>query len=397
MRALTLVIVCLAGLFQPVSGGSAEAVGPTAGDHRTVERRASAPTLHQPARRARKVVLKGRAKPRARVVLQVRTKRWKKVRTTRAASRTGRYRIAVKYPRNARRYRVVAGGRASKPRRVVPPTTAAPQPEAAPAPEDACGVRPRRADGSYYECSFSEDFDGSKLDTSKWLVQETWYSGMTSGNNDCYVNDDKTISVRDGSLRLTSRRLLEPFTCRSPFGNFTTTSTAATVVTKDRFAQTYGRFAFRAKMPATAGKPGSHSALWLYPQDHTYGKWPGSGEVDVAEWWSARPERVYPSVHYAKSTAVWSTGPGCAKPTSGSAFHTYAVEWTPTEMRFFYDGKFCWSHDWRPYASGTGSQPFDHPFYMVMTEVWGGDEWNRPDATTPASSTLTVDWARAWR
>ena len=53
-------------------------------------------------------------------------------------------------------------------------------------------------------------------------------------------------------------------------------------------------------MPGT-NVQGAHSALWLYPNSNLYGAWPNSGEIDVGEWYSAIPDHVYPSVHYAWS------------------------------------------------------------------------------------------------
>ncbi|WP_156391645.1 MULTISPECIES: glycoside hydrolase family 16 protein [unclassified Nocardioides] len=381
-RALVVALLCVVALALPVDRAAA-------GGRAT-------PVLDHPAERSASVLFTGRTAPRAVVRLQVRAPgRWQTVRTTRAA-RSGAYRIATTYPSRPRSYRVVSRGRASAVRQVGPRKVAAtPAPVPAPAPTDECGVRPRRADGSYYACSFHDEFGGETLDTSKWLVQETSYSGMSSGNRDCYVNDPATIAVASGTLRVTARRQLEAFTCASPYGDFRTTSTAGTVSTRDRFGQAYGRFEFRAKLPAEPGVPGPHSALWLYPQAHTYGAWPHSGEVDVAEWFSARPGNVYPSVHYAGEVIPESSGGNCAMPTSSSAFHTYAVEWTTQVMRFYYDGRLCYSHVWNPLGL-TRPQPFDQPFNLVVTQVWG-HLWNAPTDQTAASATIEVDWVRAWR
>jgi hypothetical protein len=60
-------------------------------------------------------------------------------------------------------------------------------------------------------------------------------------------------------------------------------------------------------------------------------------------------------------------------------------------MTFSYDGQECFRHSWTPNAPLTGSQPFDQPFNLVMTQTGGYD---RPAGTTV---TLEVDWVRAWR
>lgn len=358
-------------------------------------RRGSAPVLDRPTATASKVVLSGRARPRSVVRIQVRgAGRWVTVRSVRAA-RTGRYRSLVPRAQHARSYRAVSQRRSSVVRRVGPRPAppAPPTPPAPPAPVDACGERPAKAGGGYWSCTFSDDFEGTSLDTSKWLVQETSYSGMTSGHKDCYVDGESSVVVGSGELRMTARRNLEPFTCASPYGDFETRSTASGMATRDRFSQVYGRFAFRARFPAR--EPGSHSALWLYPERHYYGAWPLSGEIDVAEWFGALPEKVYPSVHYAGEQPPLSSGLDCPVATASTAFHTYVVEWTPTLMRFSYDGRVCFEHAWTP-TNVTGSAPFDRPFNLVLSQAWGS-LWNAPTAQTSGASTLVVDWVRAWQ
>ena len=265
----------------------------------------------------------------------------------------------------------------------------------APVKKPACGnERPLKQDGGRYTCTFEDDFDGSAVDTRKWVVQDTALSGVIAPSMGCYVNKPNNVRVGGGVLMLTARKESSAFLCRSPYGAYLTDRTSATIGSYGLFNQTYGRFEFRAKMPATT-TTGVHSALWLYPQDHTYGAWPNSGEIDVAEWFSADAGRVYPSVHYAGENSLESTGYECRMPDT-SQFHRYAVEWTPTTMRFLYDGNVCFTHSWTPNAPLTAPQPFDRPFYVVLTQVFGG-AWNAITAQTPTSATMTVDWVRVWQ
>ncbi|MBM0124996.1 glycoside hydrolase family 16 protein [Pimelobacter simplex] len=345
------------------------------------------------ARAGQHVVFKGRAKPRQVVKLQARgPSYWTTVGKDRA-SRKGAFRIAVPYPDQPLTYRVLAGGKVSRTRKVDPAATSSLKPKP-PAPSDACGVRPERAGGGYYSCTFRDDFDGTALDRSKWMVQESSFSGMVGGSMGCYVDNDRTVGVSSGLLRLTSTIRPEQFLCKSPYGSWMTNAEVSTVATRSKFTQTYGRFEARLKMPAESGIPGSHSAFWLYPQDQAYGRWPASGEVDIAEWFSGLPANVYPSVHYAGENTALSSGYGCKMPTSSTAFHTYAVEWTPTVMRFYYDGALCYSHSWTP-TGMSAPQPFDKPFYVVLTQVWGA-LWNTRTNAMADTSTLLVDYVKAW-
>ena len=130
----------------------------------------------------------------------------------------------------------------------------------------------------------------------------------------------------------------------------------------------------------------------MYPQNPAYGPWPHSGEIDVAEWFgNNHTDHVFPSVHYAGENTALSTGHDCVVNTPNGAFHTYAVEWTATSMQFFYDDKLCFQHSPAPAAPLVAPRPFDQPFDLVMTQtgVRGG-----PVGT---STTMSVDWVRAWK
>lgn len=262
-------------------------------------------------------------------------------------------------------------------------------------PPPCAGERHVRPDGSLYACTFFDEFNGTSLDLTKWIVQATAWSGFGGGPlGHCYVDEPFSVQVGSGELRLTSRKEKDLFVCSSPYGSYLTDLKAASIGTRGRFAQAFGRFAFRARFP-NHGTRGLHSALWLYPAKKVYGEWPASGEIDVAEWFSARPELVYPSVHYVSNDDTTPEERVCTVPTARTQFHRYEVEWLTEVIRFYYDGKLCWSHTIDP-TTLTAPQPFDQPFDVVLTQTMGL-AWNSPDASTPPEGTLEVDWVRVWK
>jgi beta-glucanase (GH16 family) len=252
------------------------------------------------------------------------------------------------------------------------------------------GLRPAKPGGGIYTCTFTDDFNDAKLDSSKWAPALTAENGFSQGR-ECYVGGPNNISVSGGSLHLTSQVEATSFTCKSPYGDFTTSQTAASVLSTGRFSQTYGRFEFRAKFPSTT-IPGVDSALWMYPESPAYGAWPNSGEIDVAErFGSTYGDHVFPSLHYAGLGTTLATGLNCVVPNSTSTFRTYAVAWTPTTMYFYYNNQLCYQHSWTPAAPLTAPQPFDKAFDLVMTQTGG---MNAPAGT---SMTMDIDWVRAWK
>ncbi len=260
---------------------------------------------------------------------------------------------------------------------------------------DACGAVLPKADGTTWSCSFVDNFDGSTLDTTRWGIQQTALTGFRTGQT-CYTASTKNIALRRGALELTAREEKGQFLCKSPVDDFTTKYTGGMIGTKGKFSQTYGRFEVRAKYPTTS-KPGVHGGFWMYPVKHTYGAWPASGEIDVAEWWSSDPTLVLPSLHFNGRDYRADSGWNCRVPDA-SSYHTYTVEWLPTEIRFFIDGSLCFARTPTPDSPLVAPQPFDHPFSMILNMGVGtASGVNAVSSTTELPATYTVDYAKAWR
>ncbi|GAA3829124.1 glycoside hydrolase family 16 protein [Nocardioides panacisoli] len=306
--------------------------------------------------------------------------------TSERSGPTGRYRIDLPRPAGVA-WIVLASARGAQSRvRTVRPSPIDTT------PSDACGPGVRKADGSFWACTFVDDFSAGALDSAKWVPQQTSITGVANGTA-CLLAGPDQISVTDGSATLRARHLATPITCKSPYGDFVTDRVSSTITTKGLFSQAYGRFSFRAQF-STARVPGAHSAVWLYPDRQTYGRWPLSGEVDVAEWFSALPAGVFSSLHYVDGRTNVHTGR--AHVVDVSRWHVYTVEWTPPIMRFYLDGTMVYQHTWRPSDPLRSPQPFDQPFNVVLTQGWG-QLWNAPVATTPQTVEMKIDYVRVWK
>lgn len=260
---------------------------------------------------------------------------------------------------------------------------------------DPCGDLVAKADGTLWSCTFVDQFDGSEIDENKWLVVDTSWSGFRTGLT-CFKASTRNVTLRHGALRLITRDEGREFTCKSPTGDFRTRYTGGHVSTRGGFSQTYGRFEVRAQYPVTR-TAGVHGAFWLYPAKHTYGAWPASGEIDVAEWWSSEPQLVLPSLHYPGRDFFLDSGWNC-RTVNVSEFHTYTVEWSAQEMQFFIDGTLCFSRVWEPDSPLVFPQPFDHPFELILTMGVGGASGLNPvSSTTELPGTYVVDYVKAWR
>jgi beta-glucanase (GH16 family)/putative cell wall-binding protein len=252
-----------------------------------------------------------------------------------------------------------------------------------------CGPAIAKADGSAWTCTFADEFDGTTLNGDRWVAQQTANSGYTSGG-ECYLDSPNNVAVAGGTLRLTVRKEPAPFTCLNPNGNYITQYTGGMVSTAFGFSQTYGRFEVRAKLPAATVK-GLQTALWLWPTNATkYGYWPGSGEIDIAEYYTQYPDRMIPYIHYNDGgTDLNVTNNWCliATPTE---FHSYVAEWTPTTITIVYDGVTCLIDTLQP------GHPFDQPFMVALTQALG-ILTNAADVTTPVPATTQIDYVHVWR
>ena len=234
-----------------------------------------------------------------------------------------------------------------------PEVSATPKADTNPLPTRAkpgkpCGPKITRANGRSWRCTFADNFDGTSLDGDKWLELASYWSGL-GGPDDCYFDDGHNVRVANGRLRLITRRLPEPRDCAQAQGG-KASYTGAMLNTLHRFSQERGRFEFRARFPQTrqAGqtRPGIQGSLWMWPvDDRKYGPWPSSGEIDIAEFYSAFPDRIIPFLHYDMETrkdplAAFAKPPQetnnhCLFAAPDGDFHTYTLEWTKQIMHIY--------------------------------------------------------------
>lgn len=289
-----------------------------------------------------------------------------------------------------------------------------------------CGGQtvPAKADGTEWQCAFSDEFNGTEIDRSKWVPMRTdqygWYTGYPVSA--CYKDSPNNISVSGGYLSLVLRKEPEPFICQGmPADRNTTQYTAASVSTWSKFSQQYGRFEIRAKIPADRTK-GLQETLWLWPNDaKKYGnEREASGEIDIAEFYSAIPDYNVPYLHYLydKTTRNPETDTnivtlGSPNPANAaynrnynnckinqSDFNTYTAVWSSGRIEIYVNGNPCVINN---YTSTVGAvpAPFDQPFYVVLTQaigIYAGYDNSFDPNNPPRLPAVTqVDYVRAWK
>jgi beta-glucanase (GH16 family) len=273
--------------------------------------------------------------------------------------------------------------------------------------DPTCGgeVPPAKANGDAWTCTFDDEFDSStgdptSLDRSKWTPQVTATSGYSTGTSQnpvCYVDSPNNISVSDGSLHLTVRKEDSPVDC----GSASTSYTGGMVTSSGHFSQTYGRFEVRALLPQTT-TAGLQETLWLWPDKYTYGPWPASGEIDFSEFYSQYYWLDVPYIHYNYDSSTVDNATNTNVVTnychiSLSQYNDYALEWSPGNLTITVNGAPCLIDNYIPNNGLASPEPFDQPFFILLTQALGSGTNAFDPSTTPLPATTSVDYVRVWK
>ncbi len=229
---------------------------------------------------------------------------------------------------------------------------------------------------------WSDEFDGSTVDRSRWNVRDDEGRDVDLG---CNVDDAENIVVSGGVLTLRAQR--RTTVCDSRIRQYT--ESYLDTIGKASFR--YGRFEVRAESPnGPADSQGLWPAFWLRPDDG------GKGEIDVVELpGGARHHRAATQAIFYDYTPVkqdqrWEFPTGYP----GDGFHTYTTEWEPGVIRWYIDGRPVWQRD----RSTTSwfDEAFDKPFNLRLNVQVGG--WlGPPDPATRFPADFRVDYVRVWQ
>jgi len=173
-----------------------------------------------------------------------------------------------------------------------------------------------------YTMIWYDEFSGTELDRSKWSYR------MLGPRREA-VNVRNTVALDgEGHLVLTIRSVEEEIH-------------AAMIGTEGRFAATYGYFEARVLMQSTRG---GWTGFWLQtPLMNSSGDDPthNGAEIDIYECFEPDNNVVGHYVHWnGYGDDARQVGFG-NRPVSNltGRYHTFGLEWTPTEYVFYVDGQ----------------------------------------------------------
>ena len=243
--------------------------------------------------------------------------------------------------------------------------------------------------GKKWKEVWSDEFNGTTIDTAKWSFD---IGDWGWGNNELqyYTNNKKeNARVENGHLIIEAHK--------NTTGNGWT---SARLTTRGKESFLYGRIEFKAMVPSNRG---NWSAGWILGDSYIDElSWPYCGEIDILE-----------SVGYEMDD---NTGDGTAhasvhcgayyfklgnQPTStlkvknmNHQFHTYAMEWTPENIKVFVDSTHYFTYE---DTSTELSWPFNKPQNIILNLAMGGG-WGGLQGVDPSitSQQMLIDYVKVY-
>jgi beta-glucanase (GH16 family) len=240
-------------------------------------------------------------------------------------------------------------------------------------------------DLSTYKLTFSEEFDDLSVSAwgpgTRWIAHTPWKGDFGDAQ---FVNPvgDFPFTVENGVLRIEARRGTD--------GKWRSGLLSTVDARGNGFAQQYGYFEMRAKLPTG---PGVWPAFWLVGVN-----WAGRGaskttaEIDILEFYGPVSADWYSSVvhvwYHDGSGRKYNIG-NKNKILAGTRFdeyHTYGVRVRPDEITFYFDRVEVWK---APALPPEYQQPM-----MILVNLALGSGY--PIDQTPDPSYMFVDYVRAY-
>jgi beta-glucanase (GH16 family) len=225
---------------------------------------------------------------------------------------------------------------------------------------------------------WSDEFEAPQINRRNWTY-DTGAGGWGNQELEYYTDRPENSYITNGCLVIEARK--ESF----HGSNYT----SARLKTLGLHSWKYGRVEARINLPAGQGV---WPAFWMLGENLPEVGWPACGELDIMEHVSSLgPNTIRGSVHGPNDTDAH--GDATTTNLSGQ-FHVFALEWEPTEIRYYLDDQ--------QYFSATpktihGPWVFDRPFFILLNLAIGGSWPGPPDATTPFPARMLVDYVRVYQ
>lgn len=248
----------------------------------------------------------------------------------------------------------------------------------------------REVGGHALKLAFEDTFDAPGIDTTgkgtgwvPWFY--TFNTRTLKGNQELERYTDRAdlaahnlspehdpFSYAAGILTLTATRIPPAMAARVPLikGAPPAQYFSGMISSERIFAQTYGYFEARVRLPGT---PGTWPAFWLLPKS---GGWPP--EIDVFEVIGQEPRRVHQNVIRADKSSAHTF---VDLDGTSTDWHSYGLLWTKDALVWFIDGT----------ETKREANTIHEDMYMILNLAVGGRWPGTPPPEAPFPARMEID------
>ena len=257
---------------------------------------------------------------------------------------------------------------------------------------------------------WSDEFNGDKLDLSKWSYWENDYPSKNgnfvdeNGNlvdqygfkaKQYYLRDN--VKVKDGNLVIEVKKENNK-TVKIDGVDRKILYSSGAVHTKDKYDVKYGKIEMRAAMPKGIGV---WPAFWTWPSDYAIRKIGDPAaleEIDIVEISGDNLREVTGTIHALKANSQYASFVGndltIKKNEDLSNFNTYAVEWNEKEIKWFFNGRNYKTVTMKEVAKQTDNT-FKLPHYLIINVALKNTTGSDGDVDFPTE--MKVDYVRVYK
>jgi beta-glucanase (GH16 family) len=240
---------------------------------------------------------------------------------------------------------------------------------------------------------WSDEFnqlDGSSPDPTKWGYD---IGGGGWGNNELETYTTTNAWIQGGQLVIEADRAISA-------GK--TNYTSARMLTKGKWSWTYGRMEARIKIPRGQG---IWPAFWMLGSNIDSVHWPSCGEIDIMENIGKTSDQGtdHGTIHGPQGGGDYNGGAGVGSSYTlpggaalADAFHIYAIEWTPNQIKWFLDSNQFFTATPASLPGGA-TWVFSQPQFFILNVAVGGNWPGYPDGTTIFPQQMLVDYVRVYQ
>ena len=243
-----------------------------------------------------------------------------------------------------------------------------------------------------YALVWSDEFDGTSLNTANW-THEIGTGSWGWGNNELQYYRSQNTTVANGILTIEARK--------ENFGGQQYTSSRLKTQGKQSFQ--YGRIDVRAVLPEGQGL---WPAIWLLGDSISSVSWPACGEIDMMELRGNEPDTISGTAHWQQnpgdgfstyySSDQAGNSPVLSSGTFADEWHVFSIVWDASEIKWYLDGATTPFHviDITP----AQLSEFQSSFFLLLNVAVGGNFLPNPPANADYfPQRMLIDYVRVYQ